>query len=167
MPTAIHIRLPFKRVVPESGELKSVITKALDEQLRKFTQYTQAYCYNRQSIEYAERLVSVYPGGVPAKVCFGNCGSDGNDAAVKFARAYTGRQKNLRVYGRILRKHLRLLDAHRLFTRMHEKMGPFLPEVYHFPFLRQRRGRFDLRKGAFRKYSGPSKAASRRARSPQ
>ena len=75
------------------GSSCPVLTRAISAQLEKFTQYTQAYCYNRQSIEYAERLVSVYPGGIPAKVCFGNCGSDGNDAAVKFARAYTGRQK--------------------------------------------------------------------------
>lgn len=38
-------------------------------------------------ISYAEKLTSVYPGGVKAKIAFGNCGSDGNDAAVKFARA--------------------------------------------------------------------------------
>ena len=75
------------------GSSNPIITKAIQDQLAQFTQYTQAYCYNRKSIEYAERLVSVYPGQVPAKVCFGNCGSDANDAAVKFSRAYTGRQK--------------------------------------------------------------------------
>ena len=75
------------------GSSNPIITKAIEEQLKKFTQYTAAYTYNEQTTEYAERLVSVYPGGVKAKVCFGNCGSDGNDAAVKFARAFTGRQK--------------------------------------------------------------------------
>ena len=68
------------------GSSHPVITQAIQAQLEKFTQYTQAYCYNQQSIEYAERLVSVYPGGVSAKVCFGNCGSDGNDAAIKLDR---------------------------------------------------------------------------------
>ena len=75
------------------GSTNPVITKAIKEQLDEFTQYTPAYCYNDKTTSYAERLVSVYPGGIDAKVCFGNCGSDGNDAAIKFSRAYTGRQK--------------------------------------------------------------------------
>ena len=44
-------------------------------------------------IEYAERLSAIFSGDGHAKVCFGNCGSDANDAAVKFARAYTRRHK--------------------------------------------------------------------------
>ena len=39
-------------------------------------QYTFAYTYNEKTIEYAKKLASVYPGGVKAKVCFGNCSSD-------------------------------------------------------------------------------------------
>lgn len=75
------------------GSRHPVVIKAIEKQLEKCTQYTAAYTYNIPMIEYAERLTSVYPGGIEAKVCFGNCGSDGNDAAVKFARAYTGRSK--------------------------------------------------------------------------
>ena len=75
------------------GSCNPIITAAVKEQLDNYSQYTIAYTYGRKSIEYAERLTSVYPGGVPAKIVFGNCGSDANDAAVKFARAYTGRSK--------------------------------------------------------------------------
>ena len=74
------------------GSCNPIITAAVKEQLDNYSQYTIAYTYGRKSIEYAERLTSVYPGGVPAKIVFGNCGSDANDAAVKFARAYTGRR---------------------------------------------------------------------------
>lgn len=69
------------------------VTAALHAQIDDFVQYTSAYTYNEKTIEYAKKLASVYPGGVKAKVCFGNCGSDANDAAIKFARAFTGRQK--------------------------------------------------------------------------
>lgn len=117
------------------GSSNPVITDALVKQLEKFTQYTQAYCYNQQTIEYAERLVSVYPGGVPAKVCFGNCGSDGNDAAVKFARAYTGRQKIIAFKGGYYGNTYGSSTLSACSPRMHTKMGPFLPEVYHFPFF--------------------------------
>lgn len=117
------------------GSSNPLITQAIQEQLEKFTQYTQAYCYNQQSIEYAERLVSVYPGGIPAKVCFGNCGSDGNDAAVKFSRAYTGRQKIIVFLNGYHGNTYGASTLTTCSTKMHEKMGPFLPEVYAFPFF--------------------------------
>lgn len=116
------------------GSSHPVITKAIREQLEKFTQYSQAYSYNRQGIEYAERLVSVYPGGAEAKVCYGNCGSDGNDAAIKFSRAYTGRQKIIVFLNGYHGNTYGSSTLTTCSTRMHEKMGPFLPEVYAFPF---------------------------------
>ena len=75
------------------GSNNPVVTDAIKAQLDRFSQFAIAYTYNERTVEYAERLTSVFPGGVKAKIAFGNCGSDGNDAAVKFARAYTGRQK--------------------------------------------------------------------------
>ena len=75
------------------GSCHPEIMSAVQEQFQKCTQYTPAYTYNEATITYAENLVSVYPGGVKAKIAFGNCGSDANDCAVKFARAYTGRKK--------------------------------------------------------------------------
>ena len=79
------------------GSSNPILTKAIEAQLKKCTQYTAAYSYNEPMISYAEKLTSVYPGGVKAKIAFGNCGSDGNDAAVKFARAYTGRTKIIKI----------------------------------------------------------------------
>lgn len=117
------------------GSCHPVINQAIQTQLGKFTQYTQAYTYCQQAIEYAERLTSVYPGGVPAKVCFGNCGSDANDAAVKFARAYTGRAKVITFlngyYGNTYGSSTMTTCA----PRMRAKIGPMLPEVYPFPFF--------------------------------
>lgn len=116
------------------GSSNPIITKAIEEQLKKFTQYTAAYTYNEQTTEYAERLASVYPGGVKAKVCFGNCGSDGNDAAVKFARAFTGRQKIIVFINGYHGNTYGSCSMTTCSTRMHAKMGPFLPEIYPFPF---------------------------------
>ena len=52
------------------GSCNPIITAAVKEQLDNYSQYTIAYTYGRKSIEYAERLTSVYPGGVPAKIVF-------------------------------------------------------------------------------------------------
>ena len=117
------------------GSSHPVITAAIKRQLEKFVQYTPAYSYNEQTTTYAEKLASVYPGGVKAKVCFGNCGSDCNDAAIKFSRAYTGRQKIIVFLNGY---HGNTYDSSTMTTcstRMHEKMGPFLPEIYPFPFF--------------------------------
>lgn len=116
------------------GSSNPIITKSIEEQLKKFTQYTAAYTYNEQTTEYAERLVSVYPGGVKAKICFGNCGSDANDAAVKFARAFTGRQKIIVFINGYHGNTYGSCSMTTCSTRMHAKMGPFLPEIYPFPF---------------------------------
>ncbi|MBQ7437561.1 MAG: aminotransferase class III-fold pyridoxal phosphate-dependent enzyme [Oscillospiraceae bacterium] len=116
------------------GSSNPVVTEAIKAQLDRFSQFAIAYTYNERTVEYAERLVSVFPGGVKAKVAFGNCGSDGNDAAVKFARAYTGRQKII-VF--INGYHGNTYGSSTMTTcspKMHEKMGPFLPEIYAFPF---------------------------------
>jgi len=117
------------------GSCNEKITEAIQQQLKKCTQYTVAYTYSATMIEYAEKLTSIYPGGVKAKILFGNCGSDANDAAVKFARAYTGRTKIITFLNGY---HGNTYGSSSLTTctpRMHAKMGPFLPEIYHFPFF--------------------------------
>ena len=118
------------------GSSHPVVTEAIKKQLDNCTQYTAAYSYNRPMIEYAERLVSIYPGygKVKAKVAFGNCGSDANDAAVKFARAYTKRSKIITFINGYHGNTYGSSTLSTCTTRMHKGMGPFLPEVYHFPF---------------------------------
>ena len=116
------------------GSSDPVITGAIRDQLERFTQYIFAYSYSEQTVAYAERLVSAYPGGVRAKVCFGNCGSDANDAAVKFARAYTGRRGIITFLNGYHGSTYGSATLTTCTTRMKEKMGPFLPECYVFPF---------------------------------
>ncbi len=116
------------------GSSNPILSKAIEAQLAKCTQYTAAYTYNEPMISYAEKLTSVFPGGVKAKIAFGNCGSDGNDCAVKFARAYTGRSKIITFINGYHGNTYGSCSLTTCSTRMHAKMGPFLPEVYHFPF---------------------------------
>lgn len=117
------------------GSCDPVINGAIREQLENYTQYIFAYSYSEQTVAYAERLVSAFPGGVPAKVCFGNCGSDANDAAVKFARAYTGRSGIITFLNGYHGATYGSASLTACTTRMREKMGPFLPECYAFPFF--------------------------------
>ena len=116
------------------GSCHPLVTEAVKKQLDLYSQYTIAYTYNRASVEYAERLTSVYPGNVPAKIVFGNCGSDANDAAVKFARAYTGRSKIITFINAYHGSTFGSISMSMVTTRMRAKMGPFLPDIYCFPF---------------------------------
>ena len=50
------------------GSCNEHITAGIQEQLAKCTQYTAAYTYSPATIEYAERLCSVFPGRLP-KTC--------------------------------------------------------------------------------------------------
>lgn len=116
------------------GSNNPAIMEAVNNQMTKCMQYTAAYSYNAPMIEYAERLASVFPGGQKAKVCFGNCGSDANDAAIKFSRAYTGRRKIITFLNAYHGNTYGASSLTTVTTKMRSSMGPFLPDIYHFPF---------------------------------
>lgn len=69
------------------------LVQSVRAQMEKCMQYCTCYTTNEPMVEYAERLTSVYPGGRAAKIFFTHCGSDACDAAMRFARVYTGREK--------------------------------------------------------------------------
>lgn len=112
----------------------SVMAAAL-EQIEAYPQYILSYTYNRKAVEYAERLVSVFPGRGPAKVLFSLCGSDANDAAVKFCRAYTGRQNVILFLGAYHGCTYGSIAMSSCSQRMHAKIGPFMPGFCFFPYF--------------------------------
>ncbi len=117
------------------GGSDPAVIQAMEDQLHKYTQYANAYLYCENAVAYAERLVSVFPGEGHAKIAFGNCGSDANDCAVKFARAYTGRQKIIVFQNGYHGNTYGSSSMTTCSVKMHEKMGPFLPEIYVFPYF--------------------------------
>ncbi len=117
------------------GGQHPAVTKAIHEQVDRFTQYAVAYTYNEKTVEYAERLTSVYPGGVKAKIAFGNCGSDGNDAAIKFSRAFTGRTKMIVFQNGYHGNTYASSTMTTCSEKMHQGIGPMMPDIYVFPFF--------------------------------
>ena len=110
------------------------IEQAVVEQLGKVAQYTSGYAYTTPMVEYAERLTSVYPGKVKAKVCFGLSGSDANDAAVKFARAYTGRTQIITFLKGYYGATYGAMSLTAVSAKVKAKIGPFLPGIHSFPY---------------------------------
>ena len=117
------------------GSCNPAITEAIHKQSDRFALYTGAYSYNEPMIRYAKQLASVYPGGIDVKVVFGNSGSDCNDAAVKFARAYTGRTKIITFLNGYHGSTFGSGAMSSCTIRMKSRMGPFPPEFYYFPFF--------------------------------
>jgi 4-aminobutyrate aminotransferase len=116
------------------GNSNPIINKAIINQLNKFSQYCIGYIANEQVIEYAKLLTSVYPGGIKAKVSFANSGSEANDTAIKFARAYTGRQKLISFINGYHGSTYGAISISSCTNKMKNGLGPFLPEVFFFPF---------------------------------
>jgi len=116
------------------GSSHPIVTKAIKDQFDKFTQYTLGYIQNEQAGEYARLLTSVYPGGIKAKVAYANSGSEANDTAIKYARAFNGRQKIISFINAYHGTTYGAITISNCTNQMKKGMGPFLPEVFSFPF---------------------------------
>lgn len=110
------------------------IKKSINQQVNKFVHYTSAYLYNKPMIDLAEKLVKITPGKFPKKVAFGLSGSDANDGAIKFARAYTRRSSIITFIGAYHGATYGSMSMSAITTKMRRKMGPFLPGIYSFTY---------------------------------
>ena len=100
----------------------------------EFGSFPFPYASGVNQIEYAKKLTKKFPGGFPSQIAFSVCGSDTNDAAIKFSRAYTGRQKIVTFEGDY---HGTTFGAASLTTlpgRLSNKFAPMVGEIYSVPF---------------------------------
>jgi 4-aminobutyrate aminotransferase len=116
------------------GHSNREVNQAMIKQINKFINYTSAYFYNEPMIELAERLIEITPGDHKKRVAFGLTGSDANDGAIKFARAFTGRSKILTFLGAYHGATYGSITMSGISPKMRREMGPFLPEIYSFPY---------------------------------
>ena len=75
-----------------TGHCHPHVVQAIQEQAARLIQYTPAYFANEPETQLAGRLTHLAPISGPVRLLWGNSGSDANDAVIKLARAYTGRQ---------------------------------------------------------------------------
>ncbi|WP_241959408.1 aminotransferase class III-fold pyridoxal phosphate-dependent enzyme, partial [Bifidobacterium longum] len=97
-------------------------------------QYTPAYFANSQAARLAPRLAELAPISGPVEMVWGNSGSDANDAIIKFARAYTGRQYIISFTGAYHGSTYGSMSLSGVSLNMTRKMGPMLPGVVKVPF---------------------------------
>ncbi|WP_258084588.1 leucine/methionine racemase [Thermococcus thermotolerans] len=77
--------------VQNVGHNNPRIVQAIKDQAERLIHFTFIYGFPVEPLLLAEKLAEIAPIESP-KVSFGMTGSDANDGAIKFARAYTGRR---------------------------------------------------------------------------
>ncbi len=117
-----------------TGHAHPRVVKAIQEQAAKMIQYTPAYFANSQAACLAPRLAKLAPMSGPVEMVWGNSGSDANDAIIKFARAYTGRQYIVSFTGAYHGSTYGSMTLSGVSLNMTRKMGPMLPGVVKDPF---------------------------------
>jgi len=122
------------------GHTHPRVVEAVQEQAAKFFHTDYTIVPYEVYVSLAERLVAVAPFGGPAKAAFFNSGAEAVENAVKFAKAYTGRQAVI-AFERGF--HGRTQLALSLTSKTHPYkagLGPFVSEVYRVPFPYEYRG---------------------------
>jgi len=110
------------------------VVNAVTEQANQFLVYTTVYMYHEPLVDLSEKLCRVAPGDSQKRVIYGLSGSDANDGAIKLARWATGRQKIIAFERSYHGTTYGAMTLSALSLNMRRRMGPFLPEVYHFPY---------------------------------
>ncbi|MDR1774719.1 MAG: aminotransferase class III-fold pyridoxal phosphate-dependent enzyme, partial [Clostridioides sp.] len=110
------------------------LADAIKEQIDNLLQFTIAYFSNATATKFAEKICEITPGFYEKKVSFTCTGSTAIDAAIKFARAYTGRTKLISFAQAYHGSSYGAISVSALSLEMKKKIGPLLPEVYHFEY---------------------------------
>ncbi len=117
-----------------TGHAHPHVAHAIAKQASKLIQYTPAYFANVPAAKLADRLCALAPISGPVKLSWGNSGSDANDAIIKFARGYTGRQYLVSFTGAYHGSTYGSMSLSSCSLNMARKMGPLLPGVVKVPY---------------------------------
>lgn len=117
-----------------TGHTHEKVVEAIITQTKKMIHYTPAYMYHEPLVKLSKKLTEITPGTFAKKVIFGLSGSDANDALIKFARAYTGRQNIISFINAYHGSTYGSLSMTPIAPNMRRKIGPLLPGMYQFPF---------------------------------
>ena len=129
-----YIDLLASASATNTGHSHPHVVADIAEQAEKLIQYTPAYFANTTTAKLTQRLAKLAPGQFEKQVVFGNSGSDANDAIIKFARAYTGRQYIVSFTGAYHGSTYGAISISGVSLNMTRKIGPLLPEVVKVPF---------------------------------
>ncbi len=129
-----YIDLLASASATNTGHSHPHVVKAVQDQAAKLLQYTPAYFANENAAKLAPRLAALAPISGPTALAWGNSGSDANDAIIKFARAYTGRQYIVSFTGAYHGSTYGSISVSSVSLNMSRKIGPLLPGIVKVPY---------------------------------
>ena len=123
-----------------TGHCHPRVVKAIQDQAAKLIHMSGTDFYYPSQIMLAEKLASVFPGGGPAKVFFGNSGTEAIEAGMKLARYHTGRMRFLAFRGAFHGRTMGSLSLTASKATQRKGFGPLIAGVHHLAFPDPYRG---------------------------
>jgi 4-aminobutyrate aminotransferase/(S)-3-amino-2-methylpropionate transaminase len=122
------------------GHTHPHVVAAAVEQVERFTHTDFTVVPYEVYATLSERLLGLAPFSGPAKAAFFNAGTEAVENAVKFARAFTGRQAVIAFEGAFHGRTYLSLALTSKVNPYKAGLGPFAPEVYRVPYPNAFRG---------------------------
>jgi 4-aminobutyrate aminotransferase / (S)-3-amino-2-methylpropionate transaminase / 5-aminovalerate transaminase len=116
------------------GHAHPHVVQAAQEQLDRFSHTDFTVVPYEVYATLSERLLALAPFSGPGKAAFFNAGTEAVENAVKFARAFTGRQAVVGFEGAFHGRTYLSLALTSKTKPYKQGLGPFAPEVYRVPF---------------------------------
>ncbi|MCB1889143.1 MAG: 4-aminobutyrate--2-oxoglutarate transaminase [Rhodocyclaceae bacterium] len=116
------------------GHTPTDVVAAITEQARQLIHMCSIVASYEPYVAVCEQLNAVAPGDFPKKSVLLNSGAEAVEAAVKYARAYTGRQALIVFEGAYHGRTNLTMAMTSKYALFKSGFGPFAPEVYRLPF---------------------------------
>lgn len=116
------------------GHTPEAVVSALKAQAEKLIHMCSIVATYEPFVEVAELLNEVAPGDFAKKTVLLNSGAEAVEAAVKIARAYTGRQAIIVFEGAYHGRTNMTMAMTSKYSLFKKGFGPFAPEIYRLPF---------------------------------
>ncbi len=117
-----------------AGHCPPEVVEALQAQAADLIHMCSIVSSYEQMIEVAELLNSVTPGNHAKKTTLSNSGAEAVEAAIKLARAYTGRQGIVVFEGAYHGRTNMTMSMTSKYALFKKGFGPFASEVYRLPY---------------------------------
>ena len=135
------------------GHCPPNVVNAMKEQADKLVHMCSIVSSYESMVEVAELLNKVTPGNHEKKSVLLNSGAEAVEAAVKIARAYTGREAIVVFEGAYHGRTNMTMAMTSKYGLFKKGFGPFAPEIYRLPFPNVYRKPADLSEESFIEYS--------------
>src|ERR1022692_999390 len=120
--------------VAATGHAHPEVVAAIQRQAADFLHMCSADFYFPAIADLSERLAETFPGRRPARVYFGNSGTEAVECAMKLARYHTGRDKFIAFLGSFHGRSMGALSLTASKITQRSRFGPLVPGVHHVAY---------------------------------